>query len=186
MRWLTLFFVLILVGCSGKSDKSTTGVNINKDSITNKNDTINKSPDTTDYFSGGVSKVINGVRHTFALNKYNVAVSETVKIRYTIKNLRDTMITLGVGGLPALSFVVIHNNVVVYHYPQELADLLWFITLSRSEEKRFETGWAQNTLMGVKPGLNVPPGKYRISAYLSLCCNDQKLDTTLVVTEKKK
>jgi hypothetical protein len=179
MRWLSLLFVLVIIGCSGKSSKSNKGSTINKDSISNTNIISSKNPDTIDYFSKGVTRVVRGLRHTFALNKYNVGIGESVKIYYKVKNIQDTTVIFSYNC--GLQVEVLHDSEIIYH-PLYYINLYERMNLKKNEEKLFGALWMQTNIVDMKPGSQVPAGSYKIRAYLP-GKEFPKLETTLVINK---
>jgi hypothetical protein len=158
-------FVLVIIGCSGRSIKSSEN---------------SKSA----YPLAGKTEIVGGVSYTLALKKYNVRIGESVKIFFTLKNLTDTTVTLNLAGAPEFHFDVFHGEEVIYYEPSVETALIWSMNLTAGQEKLYRGAWPQTTYINGNPGpqTQVPADSYKIRAYLSGYQLPQ-LETTAVITK---
>jgi hypothetical protein len=159
-------FVLILIGCSGRTNKSS------------------KSSKSEEFPSGGKTEILGGVRYTLALNEYNVHIGEPVQIFFTVKNISGTTVILTLAGAPEFHFDVFRGDELIFNEPQEIASSIGRMELIPNVEKRYQGVWMQTNIINMKPGKQVPAGSYKIRAYIS-GHKLPMLDTLVVITEKK-
>jgi hypothetical protein len=142
-------FVLILIGCSSRSNMSS------------------KSSKSEEFPSGGKTEIIDGVRYTLALSEYNVHIGEPVKIFFTVKNISGTTVILPLAGAPEFRFQVFRSDELIFNEPQGIALSIGHMELIPNVERRYQGVWMQTNIINMKPGKQLPAGSYKIRAYIS-------------------